>query len=91
MHVRGRTGSHVVVRMAKGKSPPPQTLVDAATLAAYFSDARGEPCVEVSWCERRFVRKPKGAAAGAVTLSHEKTIVLRWEQSRLERLLATLR
>lgn len=91
MHVRGRTGSHVVVRMVKGKSPPPQTLVDAATLAAYFSDARGEPCVEVSWCERRFVRKPKGAPAGSVTLGHEKTIVLRWEQSRLERLLATLR
>lgn len=91
MHVRGRTGSHVVLRVEKGKAASSQALVDGATLAAHFSDARGEDGVEVSWCERRLVRKPRGAAPGLVTLSREKTLLLRWEDGRLERLLATLR
>lgn len=91
MHVRGRTGSHVVVRVDKGKEPSTQALVDGATLAVHFSDARGEDGAEVSWCERRFVRKPKGSAPGLVSLSREKTMRLRWEDGRLERLLATLR
>jgi len=87
LHARGVTGAHVVVPLTKGKSCSPETLVDAATLAAHFSDLRGEPVVDVIYTPRRFVRKRKGSAIGSVTLEREKVIAVRVEPARLERLL----
>ena len=89
LHARGVTGAHVVVPLAKGKACPPEVLVDAATLAAHFSDLRGEPIVDVIHTPRRFVRKRKGSAIGAVTLEREKVIAVRIEGKRLNRLLAS--
>jgi predicted ribosome quality control (RQC) complex YloA/Tae2 family protein len=78
----------VVVRLDRGKAPDQETLLDAAHLAAHFSDARGEPVVEVAHTRVKHVRKPKGAAPGAVTYSQEKVLNLRLEPPRLARLLA---
>ncbi|WP_437850237.1 NFACT RNA binding domain-containing protein [Sorangium sp. So ce363] len=89
LHAKGVTGSHVVVPLAKGASCPADVLVDAATLAAHFSDARGEAVCEVSYVQRRYVRKPRGAAPGAVVYDREKVIAVRIEDDRLSRLLAT--
>jgi predicted ribosome quality control (RQC) complex YloA/Tae2 family protein len=87
LHARGVTGAHVVVRLAKGKSCSPETLVDAATLAAHFSDLRAETVVDVLYTPRRFVHKRKGSPIGSVTLGSEKVIAVRIEPSRVERLL----
>jgi predicted ribosome quality control (RQC) complex YloA/Tae2 family protein len=89
LHARGVTGAHVVVPLAKGKSCSSDTLVDAATLAAHFSDLRGEPVVDVLYTPRRFVRKRKGSPVGSVTLEREKVIAVRVEPARLDRLLGT--
>jgi predicted ribosome quality control (RQC) complex YloA/Tae2 family protein len=88
LHARGITGAHVVVRLDKGKAPDQESLLDAAHLAAHFSDARGEPMCDVAWTRARFVRKRKGAAPGAVTFSQERVIPLRVEPRRTERLLS---
>lgn len=87
LHARGVTGAHVVVRLSKGRSCPPETLVDAATLAAHFSELRGEAIVDVLYTPRRFVHKRKGSAVGSVTLGSEKVIAVRVEVARLRRLL----
>jgi predicted ribosome quality control (RQC) complex YloA/Tae2 family protein len=87
LHARGVTGAHVIVRLAKGKSCSPEALVDAATLAAHFSDLRGETIVDVLYTPRRFVHKRKGSPVGSVTLGTEKVIAVRIESRRLERLL----
>ncbi len=89
LHARGRTGAHVVVKLEKGRSPDGETLLDAAHLAAHFSDARGAPQAEVVATRAKYVRKVKGAAPGAVTYSQERTILLRIEAPRIERLLAS--
>jgi len=89
LHARGVAGSHVVVPLDRGESCPPQLLVDAAHLAAHFSNARGEPIVDIQHVARRYVRKPRGVAPGSVTLSHEKVLVLRVEPERLARLLGS--
>ncbi|MFO0561282.1 MAG: NFACT RNA binding domain-containing protein [Polyangiales bacterium] len=89
LHAKERTGAHVIVPLDKGQTCPSELLVDAATLAAHYSDARGETVVEVTYVPRRYVRKPKGSAVGAVTYDHEKVLVLRVEAERVERLLAT--
>jgi predicted ribosome quality control (RQC) complex YloA/Tae2 family protein len=88
LHARGLPGAHVVVRIEKGRAPDQDTLLDAAHLAAHFSDARGAPQVEVVSTRAKYVRKVKGAAPGAVTYSQEKVLFLRVEPGRVERLLA---
>jgi predicted ribosome quality control (RQC) complex YloA/Tae2 family protein len=87
LHVRGQAGAHVVIRPA-GREVDQEALIDAAHLAAHFSDARGEPQVEVACTRAKYVRKARGAAPGAVTISQEKMIHLRVEPPRLARLLA---
>jgi len=89
-HARGVPGAHVVVPLEKNASLLPEVLLDAAHLAAHHSDARGEPRVEVSYVPAKYVHKPKDAAPGAVTYTREKTILLKLEPRRLERLLATV-
>jgi predicted ribosome quality control (RQC) complex YloA/Tae2 family protein len=89
LHARGREGAHVVARLERGSGPDGETLLDAAHLAAHFSDARGEGQVEVVATRAKYVRKPKGSPPGAVTFSQERTILLRVEPARIERLLAS--
>jgi predicted ribosome quality control (RQC) complex YloA/Tae2 family protein len=89
LHARGHPGAHVVVRLDKGHSCPPEVLVDAAHLAAHFSDARGELVVEVEHTDRRFVRKPRGSAPGLVVVQREKVLTLRLDPSRLAALVAS--
>ncbi len=87
LHARGVTGAHVVVPLAKGKSCSADALVDAATLAAHFSELRGELVVDVLYTPRRFVHKRKGAAVGSVSLDREKVIPVRIEARRVAQLL----
>lgn len=87
LHARDYPGSHVVVPLGKGEDPSPETLLDAATLAAYHSDARGAAVVEVRYARRKFVHKPRGAAPGRVAVSDARTIAIRIEPDRLARLL----
>ena len=87
LHARGHAGAHVIVRLAKGASCPAEVLVDAAHLAAHFSDARDERVVEVCYAARRRVRKPRGAAPGLVLVDDEKVIVLRKDDATIRRLL----
>jgi predicted ribosome quality control (RQC) complex YloA/Tae2 family protein len=91
LHARGLPGAHVVIPIEKNTEVPGELLLDAATLAAHHSDAKGEPRVEVSYVPAKFVRKAKDAPPGAVTYSREKTLLLRLERDRLKRLLATER
>ena len=91
LHARGVSGAHVVVRLDRGRSCPAETLVDAATLAAHFSDFRKEEVVDVLYTPRRFVRKHRGSPIGSVTLEREKVIAVRVEPPRLERLLSSER
>jgi predicted ribosome quality control (RQC) complex YloA/Tae2 family protein len=87
LHARGQTGAHVVVALQRNEACPEELLLDAAHLAAHFSDARGEPIVEVSYTGKRYVRKPRGSAPGQVTLEREKVIALHVDQTRIEHLL----
>jgi predicted ribosome quality control (RQC) complex YloA/Tae2 family protein len=89
LHVGGnRPGSHVVVRLPKGKTASLDTLLDAGTLAVHFSKARGERSIDVIYTFAKNVRKPKGLPAGAVVPSQTKTITVRLDEARLKRLLS---
>ena len=88
VHARGRAGAHVIVPdWNVGAS---ELLLDAATLAAHFSEARGEELVEIHHAPRRHVRKRRGSAPGAVEVTEEKVLLLRLSPERLEHLLTTV-
>jgi len=89
-HARGVPGSHLIVRVERGKALPYQTLLDAATLALHFSDARKEGKGDVVYTQRKYVQKPKGGKPGAVLVSQEKNIYIEIEPKRLERLFANM-
>ncbi|NGP86762.1 Rqc2 family fibronectin-binding protein [Fodinibius halophilus] len=73
LHARGVGGSHVVIRMGNRKDyPPKQVILKAASYAAYFSKARGMKSAPVMYTKRKYVRKPKGAAPGAVVVEREQ-------------------
>ncbi|HEY7676307.1 MAG TPA: NFACT RNA binding domain-containing protein [Candidatus Methylomirabilis sp.] len=88
LHVEGYGGSHVVVRRGGRAEVPRQTLVDAAQLAAYYSQARGQRKVPVHYTLRKHVRKPKGAKPGLVTITQEKTILATADPEVVRRLAA---
>jgi predicted ribosome quality control (RQC) complex YloA/Tae2 family protein len=89
LHARDVSGAHVVVPLERNEQCPEQLLLDAAHLAAHFSGSRGASSADVSYTSRRYLRKPRGAAAGAVQVEREKVIRLALEPTRLARLLAS--
>ncbi|MDQ3747099.1 MAG: NFACT RNA binding domain-containing protein, partial [Acidobacteriota bacterium] len=77
MHAADYPGSHVVVRArSRDEQVPHRTLVEAARLAAHFSQARQDSKVAVNYTQRKFVSKPKGAAPGLVYLSSFRTLLV---------------
>lgn len=86
LHARGTPGSHVVVRLDKGTEPPPETIRDAATLALLYSDLKKSGKGDVIYTRRKWVKKAKGQAAGAVTVTQEKSIYVTLDKSRLDAL-----
>jgi hypothetical protein len=87
LHAKDRTGAHVIVPLPKGASCPAELLVEAAHLAAHFSDARDDAVVDVQYTPRRYLRKPRGSAPGAVIVDREKVMALRRDDAVLRRLL----
>ncbi len=76
LHAADYPGSHVVVKNPARVEIPPKTLLEAAQFAAFFSHAREQPKVAVHYTPKKFVNKPKGAAAGLVSLASFKTILV---------------
>lgn len=76
LHAADYPGSHVVVRNQNKKEIPNRTLVEAAELAAFYSDAREKPKAAVNYTQKKFVNKPRRAAAGLVSLASFKTILI---------------
>lgn len=72
MHARGVPGSHLVIRMGNQKDMPPRpVLLEAASYAAYNSKLKGAKLVPVIITKKKYVRKPKGSAPGAVLVDKE--------------------
>ncbi|MBF0280059.1 MAG: NFACT family protein [SAR324 cluster bacterium] len=85
-HAQGVPGSHVIVKSSQPFLPP-QTLMEAAQLAAYYCKVRANRKIEVDYTQRKYVRKIKGAEPGTVTYSQNKTILVELDDSLLEKLL----
>ena len=76
LHSADYPGSHVVVRREQRKEIPQRTVIEAAQLAARFSQASNDSKVVVHYTPRKFLSKPKGSAPGLVRMSSFKTILV---------------
>lgn len=74
LHARHASGAHVILRWRGEGNPAPRDLEEAAILAAVNSKGRTSATVPVDWTRRKYVRKPRGAPPGTVTLEREKTV-----------------
>jgi len=76
MHAADYPGSHVVIRNPNRKEIPPRTLLEAAQLAAFYSQGKAQVKAAVHYTQKKFVNKPKGAAPGLVSLASFKTLLV---------------
>jgi len=76
LHAGDYPGSHVIVRNASRREIPQRTMIEAAQLAAKFSQASNDSKVIIHYTKRKFLSKPKGSAPGLVRMSSFKTIAV---------------
>jgi predicted ribosome quality control (RQC) complex YloA/Tae2 family protein len=85
-HLDGAPGSHVVLRTEGREDPPSESVLDACELAVHFSKQKNAGRADVHVVPIKNVKKPKGAKRGLVYVTGGKSIHLRRETTRLERL-----
>ena len=86
LHARDVPGAHVIVRDPEGRAAAAD-LREAAEVAAFCSEARGEAQVDVHVTRRKNVRPARGSA-GRVLMGHSETLRVapRDPEGRLRRL-----
>lgn len=76
LHAADYPGSHVVVRNPTRKEIPHRTIIEAAELAANFSQASTNAKVDVHYTQRKFLSKPKNSAPGLVRMSTFRSLAV---------------
>ncbi|MBS0652916.1 MAG: DUF814 domain-containing protein [Verrucomicrobia bacterium] len=89
-HAENTPGSHVVLKVPKDGAVDDESLQDALQLALHFSKARERGDDEVLMTECKFLSKRKGSKAGQVNVSKHKTVRVRLDPKRIQRLLGKL-
>jgi predicted ribosome quality control (RQC) complex YloA/Tae2 family protein len=87
LHTKNIPGSHTVI-FSQGKAIPPQTVTQAAVLAATYSKAKNSHQVPVDYTVIKNVKKPSGAKPGMVIYDHYETAVVSPDEGLAERLRA---
>jgi len=85
LHVQKLHGSHVIVH-TDGVDAPLQTVEEAASLAAYYSQGREAGKVPVDITMVRFVKKPSGSLPGAVLYTDYSTVMASPDEKLAEKL-----
>ena len=84
-HTQKIHGSHVIL-CTGGAEPDEQSLMEAASLAAYFSQAQGSTKVPVDYTPVKFVKKPAGAKPGMVVYTTYQTMLADPDEELVKRL-----
>ncbi len=87
-HLAGAPGSHVILRTEGRDDPPGEAVLDACELAVHFSKQKNAGSAEIHVVPIKNVKKPRGAKPGLVYVTGGRSLHLRRESSRLERVLA---
>lgn len=76
-HTKDIHGSHVIIKLGIDKDVPKNTILEAAQLAAYYSQARESSQVPVDYTMIKNVKKPNGAKPGMVIYEGYNTVYVK--------------
>jgi predicted ribosome quality control (RQC) complex YloA/Tae2 family protein len=84
-HVQKIHGSHVILSCEGGEADD-ASILEAARLAAYYSQAREGQNVPVDYAPVKYVKKPAGAKPGMVIYDRYKTVYVTPDLDEVQRL-----
>ena len=84
-HAQGLPGSHILLKVGP-QEPKFNSIVEAAMIAAYYSRGKDSGRVAVDYTPVKNIHKPKGARPGFVTYSHQKTVMVKPDKEKVEKL-----
>lgn len=85
-HTRDYPGGYVFVKYRAGKTIPLEIMLDAATLAVYYSKARKAGKADLYYTEVKHLRRAKNGPKGLVLPTQEKNLNIVLDKKRLARL-----
>ena len=86
LHARDYPGGYVFIKEVRGKPVPLETLIDAGTLALYFSKGRKNGKGEVYCTRVKYLRRAKHGKKGTVIPTQEKNLSIEIRESVINRL-----
>lgn len=89
LHTKQIPGSHVIIRTKGSGEVPDNTLVEAATIAAYYSKAQKATGVAVDYTLVKNIRKPNGSKPGFVIYETNYTVYVTPDEKLVEGLKKT--
>ena len=85
LHAQKLHGAHVILS-CQGKTPDPQSVHEAACVAAWYSQGRGAAKVPVDVTEVRQIKKPAGARPGMVIYHTYRTLLAEPDEALVEKM-----
>ncbi len=85
LHTENIPGSHVIIK-TNSQEIPESTIFEAASLAAYYSQASLQNKVSVVFTNKKNVKKPTGAKPGMVIYNNYKTILIDSDHEIIEKI-----
>ena len=84
-HTQKIHGSHVIL-CTEGREPDEGSILQAAQLAAYYSQGRSGGKVAVDYTPVKYVKKPAGARPGMVVYTTYRTLMAEADEELVRRL-----
>lgn len=86
LHTKAIPGSHTLIRTNQNPNVPASTILEAATIAAYYSKAQNSASVPVDYTEVKNVKKPNGSKPGFVIYETNNTVYVTPSRETVENL-----
>ncbi|MDR1058505.1 MAG: NFACT RNA binding domain-containing protein [Treponema sp.] len=86
LHARDFPGSYVFIKRRPGKSFPLEILLDAGSLAIFYSKGRNNGEGDLFYTPVKYLRRPREGPRGLVLPTQEKNLHIRLDEKRLREL-----
>jgi len=86
LHARDYHGSYVFIKQRAGKSVPLDILLDAGSLAIFYSKGRNNGKGDLFYTQAKYLRRAKDGPKGLVIPTQEKNLHVKVEEERLRSL-----
>ena len=86
LHARDYHGSYVFIKQRAGKSVPLDILLDAGSLAIFYSKGRNNGKGDLFYTQVKYLRRAKDGPKGLVIPTQEKNLHVKVEEERLRSL-----